>query len=371
MKRGYLGSTEVDTVKYWTNGKGSHQLKCNETNLYALIDLCQENVALSESKEETQLQYSLMDKYFLCLKAIEFAGADNNALRIYGQIIARMEEEGNFDITFVSIEQENLFVDSLVDKLANGYAEETFNSEFMDWFEEVVVSYNYYQNLDGSRTMDAPKLNGLGEVYDDDYYSIKAKEGGMSMLYIACDKQNVLDGCVDKNEMMNKLLYQGQTFNWLTSCGTNMTKISVMANIKAGIKANSGYMTADETLDAFKIESEDEGKKAKGLGFGEVELITVIIIAVTVIVSLITTIVKARLAERTARIAELAANAPAADLVEQSAPQHRDFSPELEQMQDMLDQANEFNALDVLPIVGMGAIAVVAVLFAGKKKKND
>ena len=227
------------------------------------------------------------------------------------------------------------------------------------------------QNLDGSRTMDAPKLNGLGEVYDDDYYSIKAKEGGMSMLYIACDKQNVLDGCVDKNEMMNKLLYQGQTFNWLTSCGTNMTKISVMANIKAGIKANSGYMTADETLDAFKIESEDEGKKAKGLGFGEVELITVIIIAVTVIVSLITTIVKARLAERTARIAELAANAPAADLVEQSAPQHRDFSPELEQMQDMLDQANEFNALDVLPIVGMGAIAVVAVLFAGKKKKND
>lgn len=370
MKRGKLGSTEVDTINYWTNGKGSQQLKCNETNLYALIDLCQENVEFAETVEERQLQYSMMDKYFLCLKAIEFAGADDEDLRTYGQIIARMEEEGNFSLSFLTIEQENNHVDSLVERLAQGFADETFNEEFMDWFETVVVSYNYYQNLDGTRTKDKPKLSGLGEVYNDDYYSKKAKEGGMSLLYVACDKNKVLDGCVDRNEMLNKILYEGQTLDWLASCGTNMTKISVMANIKAGIKADSGYRTADETLEAFKIESVREGKEKKGqngLGFGEVELAILIITAVVVITTLITTIVKARIAERTERIAQLAANAPATDLVDAASPQHRDFSPELADMQDMLNQAENLSSIDILPIIGMGAIAVIALILSKKR----
>lgn len=370
MKRGFLGSTKVDTMNYWTDGKSSRMLKCNETNLYALIDLCQENVDFSTTNEERQLQYSLMDKYFLCLKAIEFAGADDSALKVYGQIIANMEEEGSFDIIFESIELENAFVDTLVERLANGYAEETFNNEFMLWFKEVVIDYNYFQNMDGTRTKNAPKLNGLGEVYNDDYYSKKAKESGMSLLYIACDKSNVLKDCVDNEEMLNKILNQSQTYNWLGSCGTNMTKISVMANIKAGIKASSGYEDPNDTLSAFKRESEEAGTEQKGLGISEV-LLLAIIGAVTAIITLITSIIKAKEAEATARVAQALVDAPNLDLVEYNAPAYQDYSEYVERMNQIVDDAEDMRALDVLPILGMGAVAVLAIIFAGKKKKND
>lgn len=371
MKRGLLGNTQVDTANYWTDGKGSQSLKCNETNLYALIDLCQESAELAKNASERQMQYSLMDKYFLCLKAIELSGADDNLLKFYGQVIANMDDNGSFNIIFASLDEENIFVDNLVSQLAAAdYAEETLNEEFLDWYKEVVLDYNYYQNADGTRTKTAPKLSGLGATYTDDYYSKKAKESGMALLYIACDKNKVLDGCTDRNEMMNKLLYQGQTWNWLGNCGTNMTKISVMANIKAGIKADSGKETADETLQAFKEESEAQGKQTKGLGFDPGTLAIVIITAVTVIVTLITSIIKMREAEATARVAEQLANAPNTDLVEQYSPQYQDYSDYVAEMQRMLDDADDMSALDILPIVGMGAIAVLALILAKRKDKS-
>lgn len=370
MKRGLLGDTQVDTTNYWTDGKGSQSLKCNETNLYALIDLCQESAELAKNALERQMQYSLMDKYFLCLKAIELAGSDDNLLKFYGQVIANMDDNGSFNIIFASLDEENIFVDNLVSQLAAAdYAEETLNEEFLDWYKEVVLDYNYYQNADGTRTKTSPKLSGLGATYTDDYYSKKAKESGMALLYIACDKNKVLDGCTDRNEMMNKLLYQGQTWNWLGNCGTNMTKISVMANIKAGIKADSGKETADETLQAFKEESANERNRTNGLGISEMLLIA-IFAAVTAIVGLITSIIKMREAEATARVAEQLANAPNTDLVEQYSPQHQDYSDYVAKMQRMLDDADDMSALDILPIVGMGAIAVIALILSKRKDKS-
>lgn len=369
MKRGFLGTTEVDTINYWTDGKSSQQLKCNETNLYALIDLCQESVEVAETVSERQLQYSLMDKYFLCLQAIDLAGADDDALRTYGQIIANMEDRGSFKIQFDTLEEENRYVDSLVEELMEGVAEETFNLEFMKWYEEVVVSYNYYQNLDGSRTKSAPRLGRLGAIYSDDYYSKKAKESGMALLYVACNKGDVLDGCVDKNEMQNKLLYQGQTYNWLASCGTNMTKISVMANIKAGIKANTGLSSADEALDAFKAESIEEGNK-KGMGELVMLIITLVLTAVSIIVKLITEILKTRQAEASARMAQAEAEAISPDLAEYAAPAYRDYSDKIAEMDEMLMDANKMSALDFLPIVGMGAVAIIALLLSKKRREQ-
>ena len=52
----FLGSTEVDVNNYWTEGKNSQQLRCNETVLYAEIDCCQELAAIAKTKEQLQEQ---------------------------------------------------------------------------------------------------------------------------------------------------------------------------------------------------------------------------------------------------------------------------------------------------------------------------
>lgn len=374
MKRGFLGTTQVDTTTYWTSGKGSQQLKCNETNLYALIDLSQEDANVAQTEIDVQHAYSQMDKYYLCLKAIEFAGSDDVKLLNYGRIIANYDSEGDFNILFSSVSEENIYVDNLIENLRltgeDPQQTETDNNTFMKWFEEVVVDYNYYQNLDGTRTKKAPRISGLGAIYSDDYYSKKAKESGMSLLYVACTKSNVFDGCTDRSEMQSKLLTQGQIYNWLAGCGTNMTKISVMANIKAGILADTGFKTPDEALDAFKDEAIEEGNKQGTKGMGELItlIISLVLTAVSIIVKLITEILKTKQAEAAARIAQAEAQAINPDLAQYAAPDYPDFSPQMKQMEDMLDDAKSFSAIDLLPVAGMAILAMVGIVFATRKK---
>ena len=339
-KRGFLGSTEVDVNDYWTEGRGSQQLRCNETVLYAEIDCCQELAAIAKTKEQLQEQYGRMDMFYLCLQAVKFYHADAALLRCAGVVIGNMVNEGCFSGDFESIEEENLFVDELVDELQDrteAFSEVEGNDNFMNWYKDNVLDLNYYHNYDGSKT-DTPRLNGLGAAMSSDEYSKMAKDGGMYLLYLVTDT----DGKDGKPEQISKKkLKQNKFLQYMHNSGTNVTRQSILANAKSGIIAKSGTEPA-KTLERFKEEARESQKKdVKGLGW-LVTLISIIVTAVVMIVKMVVTAVQAkREAEAQQYIDSLDLQAPTEDELRGACPEHDDYLIKIEETKGRIADSEE------------------------------
>lgn len=358
-KRGFLGSTEVDVNNYWTGGKNSQQLRCNETVLYAEIDCCQELAAIAKTKEQLQEQYGRMDMFYLCLQAVKFYHADAALLRCAGVVIGNMVNEGCFSGDFESIEAENLFVDELVVELQDrteSFAEVAENDNFMNWYKDNVLDLNYYHNYDGSKT-DTPRLNGLGAAMSSDEYSKMAKEGGMYLLYLVTDT----DGKDGKPEQISKKkLKQNKFLQYMHSSGTNVTRQSILANAKSGIIAKSGSEPA-ETLDRFKEEARADQEGVKGVGW-LITLISMIVTAVVIIVNMVVSAVQARkAAEAQQYIDTLNMQAPTPEELQGASPEYADYQKEIESTINRIADTNASIANTWL----WSGIGVLAAGFAG------
>ncbi len=348
-KRGFLGTTEVDTHEYWTNGKGGQCLKLNETNLFAEIDLCQEILVNCENDLEEQEQYRRQDVLWLCIKAVEYAGADDELLRKGGIIIGNMATSGLFSMLYTTMEGENAMIESLCrqlkDRMQND-AEDISNPTFNDWFDEVVVQYNYYQNVDGSKTKDKPRIAGLGATETKDSYSSQIKECAANFMYVVQDQADIYEGCTDESEMRQKLMGQSEAVQWFANSGTNMTSYSIRQNICAGLNAKLETKTPKEALTKFKKECKDAYSEEGLKGLGEIfTLICAIIAAVIVIISLVKSIIDMKREAQLAEATRLAAESPTQEELEMNMPTAGDYdntalAAEMQAAKDALEESN-------------------------------
>lgn len=371
-KRGFLGNTEIETQTYWTNGKGSHELKCNETNLYAMIDLCNERVEkIAKTNQEVQDQYNKMDLYYLCLKAIEQFGSDDKKLEKAGAIIGNYKLMGEFSKNYSSIDEENEHVEILINRMNEEINQNvvSLNKQFEDVYKDIVLDYNYYQTIETGKSKTL--IKGLGaSYYSDEDYSKKIKDGAMSMLYSVCDRDKLYDGCSNRDNMLQKIYEQENQIQWFVNAGTNMTKYSIISNIESGIIAATGK-EANETLNDFKKEAVEK----KGLGDPSAALTIIIIVSVAIatIVSIVTTIISIKKSKDESEALRLASEAPD---IEYAAPDYSDYDlAALEaQMNQAIKNAEEsgMSNLDILLIAGVGLATIIgaaAIVNINKKKQ--
>lgn len=382
QKRGMLGSADIDISNYWTNGKGSQELRCNETVIYAEIDVCQAYVSIAKTQEEVQDQYSKMDMFYLCLEAIELFHSDASALRKAGVVIGNMLADGCFSIDFGSIEEENKYVCQLVvdmQRRVQNWSEKGENSNFMEWYVPNVCDLNYYHNADGTKTVDKPKLMGVGATYTDDYWSKQMKEGGMYCLYLVTDTDGSNGG--DQKKIERKKMQQMKHLNYMHGAANNMTINSMLRNAEAGIVEKSGK-TPSDCLKQLKTEKE---VSTKGLGF--IEIVAAIVSAIVAIIKMVQQY-KAQKEEIRQMVQDKSAAEPTENQMNQNKPSPDDWlkmAAEEEQKADELekaakkaaeqyDDAKDGDDKKTSPLVWIGGAALAGLAIIGvllwKRKSN-
>lgn len=258
MKRGMLGTTEVDTAGYWTEGKNSQELRVNETILYAEIDKRQELANLWHERGDAtgvQKQYNEMDMFYLMLRAIGEWSGDEVRLRRAGVVIGNMVAEGKFSGVYPSIEAENAAVARYVEEMkervnAGANKEPIRNASFLTYYTRVVVERNYYHNTDGSKTQDTPRLEGLGTTATDDYETKNVKEGGAYFCYLVSDVKPSEAG-KKKYVVHNKKMCQDSLMQKVSQQGNNLSTDSMMIAAESGMIAKSG-LTKEEFMKQFQ-----------------------------------------------------------------------------------------------------------------------
>lgn len=382
QKRGMLGSADIDISNYWTNGKGSQELRCNETVIYAEIDVCQAYVSIATTQEEVQEQYGKMDMFYLCLEAIELYHSDASALRKAGVVIGNMLADGCFSLDFGSIEEENKYVCQLVvdmQRRVQNWNEKGENSNFMEWYVPNVCDLNYYHNADGTKTVDKPKLMGVGATYTDDYWSKQMKEGGMYCLYLVTDTDGSNGG--DQKKIERKKMQQMKHLNYMHGAANNMTINSMLRNAEAGIVEQSGK-TPSDCLKQLKTEKE---VSTKGLGF--IEIVAAIVSAIVAIIKMVQQY-KAQKEEIRQMVQDESAAEPTENQMNQNKPSPDDWlkmAAEEEQKADELekaakkaaeqyDDAKDGDEKKTSPLVWIGGAALVGLAIIGvllwKRKSN-
>lgn len=251
-KRNSLGSTEI-RGEYWSNGKGSGELRRNETYLYALIDLSQEKIGIAKNYDEALTEYNKQDLCYLCLKAIELSNGDNDTLYRFGVVIGNLIEEGKVYRSYMSIEAENIMLDNTVEEMirrVNDYQELAKPTEFIEWFSEHILAYNEEPTH---------RLYGLGDT-DSDELTQRAKDTGFYFVYLQNNVEDVYEGATDIQLLRSKIAGQEDYLNWIQRSGTNLTRESVLVASQAGIIRDM-QMTPKEALDLLK-----SGKPVNGMG---------------------------------------------------------------------------------------------------------
>lgn len=388
-KRGFLGSTEVDVTNYWSAGKGSEELRCNETILYAEIDALQEEVTIAESQDEVQECYNKMDMFFMCLKAIDKYALDADLLHKAGVVIGNMVEAGDFSQSYASIEDENKAVDARIEEMyrrTEDYHETHVNDNFMMWYKDNVELYNYYNNFDGTQTIDKPHLSGLRGDETYDVNSAEVKKSGPYFLYVVADVTGDDAGKKKAQVRAKKAKHQQWMRDMANKSQSNMTYASIKAASRSGIMAPRAANPATQVggfghKPEYIVERLKRNDKAvQGLGCGASLIITIISIVASVLVAILEMIIsifnqKAQV-ERT-RQAQIAQQMQA----EQLAAQGYDVNGFMPSEDDWIDfngdgviSEGEMQASNVLtsPWLWLGGAALVGtVLLLGSGDDED
>lgn len=388
-KRGFLGSTEVDVTNYWSAGKGSEELRCNETILYAEIDALQEEVTIAESQDEVQECYNKMDMFYMCLKAIDKYALDADLLHKAGVVIGNMVEAGDFSQSYASIEDENKAVDARVEEMyrrTEDYHETHVNDNFMMWYKDNVELYNYYNNFDGTQTIDKPHLSGLRGDETYDVNSAEVKKSGPYFLYVVADVTGDDAGKKKAQVRAKKAKHQEWMRDMANKSQSNLTYASIKAASRSGIMAPRAANPATQVggfghKPEYIVERLKRNDKAvQGLGCGASLIITIISIVASVLIAILNMIIaifnqKAQV-ERT-RQAQIAQQMQA----EQLAAQGYDVNGFMPSEDDWIDfngdgviSEGEMQASNVLtsPWLWLGGAALVGtVLLLGSGDDDE
>lgn len=388
-KRGFLGSTEVDVTNYWSAGKGSEELRCNETILYAEIDALQEEVTIAESQDEVQECYNKMDMFYMCLKAIDKYALDADLLHKAGVVIGNMVEAGDFSQSYASIEDENKAVDARVEEMyrrTEDYHETHVNDNFMMWYKDNVELYNYYNNFDGTQTIDKPHLSGLRGDETYDVNSAEVKKSGPYFLYVVADVTGDDAGKKKAQVRAKKAKHQQWMRDMANKSQSNLTYASIKAASRSGIMAPRAANPATQVggfghKPEYIVERLKRNDKAvQGLGCGASLIITIISIVASVLVAIlkmITSIFNQKAQVERTRQAQIAQQMQA----EQLAAQGYDVNGFMPSEDDWIDfngdgiiSEGEMQASNVLtsPWLWLGGAALVGtVLLLGSGDDDE
>lgn len=373
-----LGSVVVSTESYWTEGRNTGGLKCNESLCYAEIDCCNEYVAIAQTQEELQEQYSRMDMFYIILKAIAFYGNNDELLKRAGIVIGNFISEGRFSKSFSSIEEENSYVVGLIQLLADRVAaneDASENQNFMPWYVENILSKNFYKTEKG-------KLNNPLSGLDDDDFNKKMKEVGPYMLYLVTGTTG--EGG-DERAILRKKMKQNEMLNYLSGCGNNVTKATILKNAEAGIVAKCG-MKPEKALEKFKQEAKQKG--TNGLGFVlEASVVAAIIVgACTLLAAVVKAYSEIKIASINAKAdVQNKISEPTKDEINNNQPSLADWEKGAaeaeEKAKEMANQLKAMEAQEVWykkPLVWLGiggillaSLAVVVVKSKKKKKTKE
>lgn len=288
MKRQYLGATNITRTDYWSGGKGSEELRRNETYLYALIDLSQEKIGILKNNTDVQNEYNKQDLCFLCLNAVELSQGNTDWLARYGVVIGNMITEGKIYRGYDNLEEENKALDELVSEAmirVDKMNEKESNSEFSEWFKYHILQQNYYANFDGSITTDAPHVSGLGATSESDELTQRAKDTGFYFVYLLNDTEEVFSNAVDVQVLREKIAYQEEYLNYVERCGTNQTRDSVLVAAASGIIRDMGT----DSYGALQILKGKQG--VDGLGVLTEAAATIIVGIITAVISAATVLI--------------------------------------------------------------------------------
>lgn len=277
MKRAKIGIVDIDvTAPYWSGGKDTHQLRASELEIYAHIDLLQEECNISKNDDVIKEKYRQMDMYFACLQMIQAYGDNPDMLPICGIVLNDAIIKKKFDKKYKSLEKRNECINTLIEKLienvSNFTLTEDFSSEFLTWWEKTVIEQNYYTNpTTGEKTEILQENIAIGEVYNISYYNEKIKESGPYNVYTVAstDVINTQSAILKRNR-------QNEYIGWFESCNVGLTRNAMIANIKSGIIAKTGQ-TPDDVVAELKEKSVS--------GVGEIFTIIAIISACIAILS--------------------------------------------------------------------------------------
>lgn len=367
MKRGFLGSVEI-RQDYWTNSKGSNELRQNETYLYAEIDCCQEYIGIAKTKSEAQIQYNKQDLFFLCLVAIGMSNDDDEKLYKYGVVIGNMISEGKIYRSYASIEEENNTLSSMVDDMAvrvAQYNEIETNNDFLNWYTEKVISLN-----------NKPLMNGVGDANGYDSLSAQAKEGGLYWIYLLNSAEDVYESG-DIQTLREKVRYHEDYLNWVNSCGANVSADSILANARAGIIAKTGK-TPEEVLKGMKQNKEGLGD-ATILGMSVATFVIVMSAAVSALAGLVVAIIEAVGKVKNERAAiEAQKYAPGNDETNANAPSPGDYGYEtyvelMDEYNEAVDKLDFYNGISdptlIGGTIGFWTLVFGAAIISNRKKK--
>lgn len=302
MKRAKIGLADIDVqASYWSGGKDTHQLRCSELEIYAYIDLLQEESNISTNEDVIAEKYKQMDMYFACLQLIQAYGDYPDMLPVCGIVLNNAIIKGKFDKQYNSLDERNeyinVLIETLIDNVPNTPLTEDFTSEFLTWWKQTVIEQNYYTNpTTGEKSETLQESAAIGEVYDLAYYNDQIKQAGPYNTYIVASPENI-----NTQNAMLKKNRQTEYLRWLDSCNVGLSMNAMKANIKSGVIAKTGK-TPDEVVAELKT------KNVSGIGefFTVIAIISACIALLSGIIGVIAQIVAMRHAGDT----NLLSNAP-------------------------------------------------------------
>lgn len=313
MKRNRIGDTDIDlSLPYWSAGKDTHQLRTCEIELYAHIDLLQEEANLLTDDIEIQTKYNQMDMYFACLKIIEAYGTQPDLLKQAAVVLNSHILKGRFSKTYTDLDERNENVNALIAVIIENAPDNTlaynFDNEFLVWFNDTVIEQNYYCNPQTGQRSNQAITPTIGATSTYDTFSSKIKESGCYWLYTQVKETT------DFNDTGKwKLAQQYQYVDWVLSCNIGMNRASVNANIQSGILNKTGKNATDNLTELKN--SAVAGSCKIGIG---IEIVVSIVMAVIALANLVIAIIKVCNPDKYA-------GAPTTAMQEATAPTGTDF----------------------------------------------
>ncbi len=357
MKRAKIGNTNVPVdAPYWTGGKRSSRLRQSEKELYAKINLLQEQANFSESEDEIQSLYTEMDKLYVAIQLIMNFGDDEDLLLKAGVSYSDALYDGLFQEYYDTLEERNISVNRVatdcIAHVPDIHLSEDVVTSVILWWKDTVMLQNFYwnENTGEKSVLPADSIEaGIGATDDYDSLSARMVEGGMFYVYMIADRR-----LINTPNSMYKNAQQNITLDRLENIGVGLSRNVMLDNIKTGILRETNGKSASQVVQALQRGDAKIGEP--------ITLIVAIIGAIVAIAGMVAKIVEAR----KTRIENETAKILSENNLNSIRPDHSDFpfgDSDGDGKADLPGVMNSLGNIGGIPILPIALLGGAILLF--------
>ena len=370
MKRGRIGSTDVDLSQYyWTDGRPEWDLRLGEKTLFAKLDMLQSEADITVSAEEDNAIYNRMDLVWVQLLLSFKYGNNKDELLRAGYALTYFVDDGAFDNVYSDMDERNDNVMQIFAQICKMTESDDVlddcDAVFLAEYKRIVVDYAYYWDDEKGCSSETPVEIGsccIASIGDKNFTSFSEiiKFTGSNYGYV-----NNYNDVKDHPEAKKKMYAQVAQLKKIAAKSGN-TPEALTYNVSSGVTTATASKSTEFALKMknktlaftpeYKREIEDAtGKKLNGIGepaSAIIGLVTAIIGLLSIILGTVLPIIAQKkqmqyFADNASLISEEAA---------EFAPEYADFEEAVNKRKEAL-QRNK----TVMGAVKYGGIA--AVLF--------